>query len=101
MEKKIKLDASKMMDILVGMIKTSWENEQIMLTALRDLSTLFEGMNLTVEEYTEFTSISDTLLEMKEVNWDDFYAELKIQQTKAKNTELDKLINEIGCNYGE
>lgn len=102
MEKKITLDAKKLMGILIDMIDQSWKNEIIMIQAIRDMTNLYRNMTIKADEYRAFTQISDTLKDMKPVTWDKYLEAWKEETEKkgASNKELDKLIEQLGCDYG-
>ena len=103
MKKKVTMDASKMMGILINMIEQSWKNEIVMIQAILDMTNLYRNMTLTADEYRAFKRISDTLQDLKPVTWDEYLKAWKEQAEKKelKTTELDKLIAELGCNYGD
>lgn len=83
MKEKIQtLNANKMLDILITMIEKSWKNEIIMVKIIRDLNSLFESLELDEETENRHTEISDRIYSLKEVNWDEFLAEMKAQQEK-------------------
>ena len=95
-----------MLGILITMIERSWKNQIILVEFTQEVTTLFMGMKSDSNEYDEFMRISDKLYLLEEVNWDNFISEMKTQQSNLTSDdtgkeEMEKLIQQLGCDYGK